>query len=83
MSAFDSRERIEPMNIPQDMMLTAVLSDALDNAIKTINDLHREDILADELARRVLYTARRGQRRAKRLRELALISLDADMEKTH
>ena len=29
------------MNIPQDMMLTAVLSDALDNAIKTINELHR------------------------------------------
>ena len=30
------------MNIPQDMMLTAVLSDALDNAINEINELHRE-----------------------------------------
>jgi hypothetical protein len=71
------------MNIPQDMMLTAVLSDALDNAIKTINELHREDILADEMARRVLRVAKTGQRDAKRLRELALTSLDVDVEKLH
>jgi hypothetical protein len=65
------------------MMLTAVLSDALDNAIKTINELHPEGILADEMARRVLCVAKTGQRDAKRLRQLALTSLDVDFERLH
>jgi hypothetical protein len=65
------------------MMLTAVLSDALDKALNTINELHREDILADEMARRVLHVAKTGERDAERLSELALTSLDVDVEKLH
>jgi hypothetical protein len=80
---FDSRERVEPMNIPQDAMLTAILSDALDKALKTVNDLNRQDILADEMARRVLHAAQTGQRDSERLSELALTSLDVDVEKLH
>jgi hypothetical protein len=74
---------IPEMNIPHDTLLTAVLSDALDKALQTINDLHREDILADEMARRVLHAAKTGERDAERLSELALTSLDVDVEKLH